>query len=512
MDTRAKVKFLGGTADGDNPTGSCFLLTVEIRKEKNYFLIDTGLVQSSFKESSEQNLKIINYIKPNSINGIFLTHAHIDHGGRIPLLVKNNFKSPIYCTEQTAKLLPIMLRDNAKIQSSEAGYRTNKLKEKPQKNCHQSQRWLGKFDQKKKKAKLLKQKDPLCEPLYNLEHVEQSCALIKNNGYAYEKWIKVAKGVGLKFYPSGHVLGGAICVVKIAKRDGFLHLGFSGDLGRQDGIILPPPKKVEEPIDYWVTESTYGGKVHPLREKEIEKLIGIVNKAVAEKRKIIIPSFALERTQEIIFLISKFIKQGKIPKINIYLDAPMATKITEVFSAAWRSPGLFKEQNEINFNPFCPQENSILKPIEGPIASSELIKLDGSHIVIAGSGMCHAGRVRGHLRAGLGSEKTTVCLIGYMVKDSLGRQLQEGFQLVKMNKEEIVVRARIEVFQSFSAHADSPFLTAYAKSISASLKKIFIVHGERKSGTDLKVEMMQNLQMEGEKIKIPRVGEEYELV
>jgi metallo-beta-lactamase family protein len=513
MDTRASVKFLGGTADGDNPTGSCHLLTIEMEKRKNYFLIDSGLIQSSFKESSIKNLEILQMIKPSMIDGIILTHAHVDHSGRIPLLVKHGFNGRIYCSEQTANMLPIMLKDNAKIQLSEASYRTSKNKERVQSNYDDSsRRWGGNYDRKKNKLKMMRKKDSLCEPLYNLEHVEQTCALIKNNGYGYGEWIKLAKGVELKFYPSGHVLGGAICIIKIAKHEGFFYSGFIGDLGRPDGIILPPPEKVEEPVDDWLFESTYGGKIHPPREQENERLIGIVNRAVAEKRKIIIPSFALERTQEIIFLISKFIVQGKIPKIAIYLDSPMATKITEVFSAAWQSPGLFKEQNEINFNPFCPQQNTILKPIEGPTASSELIKLEGSHIVIAGSGMCHAGRIRGHLRAGLGSKKTTVCLIGYMVKGSLGRQLQEGYKMVRMNKEDILVNAEIEVFGSFSAHADSPGLVDYAESIKTErLKKIFLVHGELKSATDLKVELMKKLNMTKDQITIPGSGMEYDL-
>ena len=511
MDTCVNAKFLGGTADGFNPTGSCILLTVEIKKRKSNILVDCGMFQTSFKETNEKNFKIFQRlypIKPEQIDAIVLTHVHIDHSGLIPLLVKHGFKGRIYCTEPSANLLPTMLLDSAKVQRSEIGYRVDKRKEQPKMICDSSRKWGGNHDKKKKKCKDLRSKDPLCEPLYDAQDVEHACSLIKNNGYPYEEWIKIDKGIELKFYQSGHVLGGAICVLKIAKCEGFMHLGFSGDLGRFHGVILPPPIRIKEPIDYWFSESTYGGRIHPPREEEIAKLVTIVQRAVAENRKIIIPAFALERTPEIIFILTMLMVEKIIPRIKIFIDSPMAAKLLKIYADAWLTTGLFVGKEKLRFNPFDPAQNRQLIPIESPEASAELTRAPGPNGVISSSGMCNAGRVRNHLRAGLGNPNTTVCLVGYMARGTLGRLLQEGYGLVKMNKEDIIVRAEIQNFASFSGHADSPTLVAYTKSIKTSnLKKIFLVHGEYKGSTDLKLELMKALPMAEENILIPRIGE-----
>ena len=213
-----------------------------------------------------------------------------------------------------------MLNNSYEIQMNEAKYRKKKSCQNKSSNLTSSRQWKGNYDSSRLKEKLLRQKNGAEKMLYDAEDVKKTCSLIKNGGYPYEQWIKIAKGIELKFYPSGHVLGGAICVFRIAKRDGFLHLGFEGDLGRADGIILPPPVLVKEPINWWITESTYGGKKHPPRKDEIEKLLEIISEAARKKQRIIIPSFALERTQEIIYLITLHVALGNIPELPIYLD------------------------------------------------------------------------------------------------------------------------------------------------------------------------------------------------
>jgi metallo-beta-lactamase family protein len=516
MNTRISVQFLGGTADGQDPTGSCIALEIATDRGKSRFLVDMGLIQCRFRESLERNLEILNRIKPKDIDGVILTHAHIDHSGRLPLLVKNGFGGKILCTQETAHLLPIMLEDNVKIQLSEASYRKRKMRYQPQIRHSESQTWLGGYDRAKEKEKAWKRYDrALNEPLYTMKHVKDACSLVDGDGHAYGEWIRLNGFVDLKFYRSGHVLGGAVCVVRVRKYDGFTHLGFTGDLGRDDGMILPPPETVEEPIDHWFTESTYGGRAHPPRQQEVDRLMGLIKEAVAEKRKVIIPSFALERTQEMIYLISKHAFNGDIPGIKIFLDSPMAEKITEVFRETWHLPHLFRGQEELRFNPFDPWQNKMLKLVENQDESSKLIERKGPHIVIAGSGMCDAGRVRGHLRQGLPNVRTTVCLVGYMAQGSLGRKLKEHWPLIRMNGREIRVRARIESFESFSAHADSDFLNTYAKRViersGHPFKNVFIVHGEKKSALDLKIELIYTLGMPGERINIPRPGETFEL-
>lgn len=332
------VKFLGGVA-GDNLTGSSVLLTVRRGKETFRCLIDAGLIQCGFREFFDKNREILNELKPGYLDSIILTHPHLDHIGRLPLLVKNGFgqRGRIICTEATASLLRVMLEDSAKIQAIESeSLKTKNVAESKnkQKNYRRDRGTRGNYDriqeqiQKKKKAS----RNNSCEPLYNLDDVNATCALVKNGGCLYKTWIKLAKGISLKFYPSGHVLGGAISVIKIETKAKTTHLGFSGDLGRQDGIILPPPEMVEEKLDYWFSESTYGGEVHPERDEEIAQLLKIVARASHNKQKIIIPSFALERTQEIVYLLSYYMSIGQAPKMPIYLDSPMAAKITQVFA------------------------------------------------------------------------------------------------------------------------------------------------------------------------------------
>jgi metallo-beta-lactamase family protein len=516
MDTKINVQFLGGVADADGPTGSCILLEVKSNRGKEKYLVDAGMIQCRFRESLERNLEILKWLKPSTVDAIILTHAHIDHSGRIPLMVKNGFTGKVICTEETKKLLPIMLEDNVKIHLSEAAYRRKKLNiPENKRNLAVSETWLGSYDKAQEKEKTWKRYiRSLNEPLYEIAHVEKSCALAE--GAEYEEWIKIGRNVDLKFYRSGHILGGAVCVFKIKTLNGFKYLGFTGDLGREDGLILPPPQTPKEPIDFWFTESTYGGRIHPPREQEIERMMGLIRDAIKNKKKIIIPSFALERTQEIIYLISKEIFQGQIPRIPIYLDSPMAEKITEVFSLAWSEPEIFKEKNELPFNPFNPWQNRTLKPIEDQNESQVIMnKKRGPHIIIAGSGMCDAGRIRGYLRRELPRSDSTICLIGYMAEGSLGRKLKERWPIIRMNGQEIHIKARIESFDSFSAHADGKFLCQYAKKVmkksNTPFKKLFIVHGEKKGALDLKVDMIKTLNLPREIISIPRVGENFEI-
>ena len=522
MDTQIRVKILGGTADGDDLTGSCILLTIKQGKNITRLLIDAGLIQCSPKEFFVRNRAILKELKPNQLDGVIVTHAHTDHTGRLPLLVNHGFgeTSRIICTTATAKIIGVMLADSAKIQAETCHSikASAKAEAKPARSRRVSrdQLALGKHDKMKKKRADQKSA-PAEEPLYTMEDVEKTCSLIKNGGYEYQEWIKLFNhGVSLKFYQSGHVLGGAICIIKVKTKTGDIHIGFSGDLGRIDDIILPPPAMVEEKVDYWFTESTYGGKVHPQRDDEIKQLLQLVREAVAQKRKVIIPSFALERAQVLLYLLSYYMYIGEIPEIPIYLDAPMASIITEIFAESW-DDGMFVGQEKLPFNPFNQDENKFFKVVSSQLDSLDLVKTAGPYIVIAGSGMCDAGRVRDHLRAGLGNPNVTVCLVGYMARNSLGRKLKDGLPLVNMNKQEIVIKAKIVCFDSFSAHADSPFLGSYAKSLADNpeagheLQKVFIVHGEENSSAFLKLELIEalaDMQYPLKNIIIPKLNDE----
>jgi metallo-beta-lactamase family protein len=509
---KAKVKFLGGVAD--HLTGSCYLLVVSEGKKISKILIDAGLIQGSFKDSVLNNKEILKQIKPSEIDYIILTHSHIDHIGRLPLFTKNGFKGRIMCTKSTKDLLGVMLEDSAKIQMAEAAYFNKKLLkaekegESQKGNCRDSST-LGNYDRIKRKKADQKNKD-CCEPLYTFDDVLLLNPLIKNDGYDYHDWIRLTHTIALKFYPSGHVIGGAIVVLRIDSKPKDVYLCFTGDLGRRDGIILPPPEVVSEPVDYLFLESTYGGRVHPDRDQEISKLLDLVRLGAQRNKRIIIPSFALERSQEIIYLLSYYMEQGLVPEVPIYLDSPLGSKITSTFSDGWLT-GMFSDQSRLKFNPFDPAKNPYLHIVSKQADSDSLISKTNKYIVIAGSGMCDAGRVRGHLRENLPKNDTIVCLVGYMAENSLGRKLKDGAAVVKMNGQEIEVKAEVISFDSFSAHADGPFLVDYSKAVLTSNKinpqTIFLVHGEGVSAKALKKDLEINLpEVE---VMIPEINEEY---
>lgn len=516
MKTQITARVLGGGARGDNLTGSCILLIIKKSRETIRLLIDIGLIQCDFKEFFEKNRAIIQDFKAlnlncHNINHVIITHSHNDHVGRLPLLIKNGFgennKSRIFCTEASAKLIPIMTEDSAKIQAIESKHWQKK--HTPVNGKTTDRLTYGNYDRQKNKNK--KTREFLAnEPLYDMDDVERTNELIKNSGYPYKTWIKLEKGVDLKFYPSGHVLGGAICVLRIQDKDQNIYLGFSGDLGRADGMILPPPEIVEEALDYWFSESTYGGKIHPARDQEISQILSIVKEAVEKKQKIIIPSFTLERAQEIIFLLSHYASSMKrIYGLPFYLDSPMAIKITNIFKENWNSP-MFCGQDVLNFNPFDVAENPFLKIIPDKESARALTHDKSAHLIIAGSGMCDHGPVRRHLIHGLSEESTVVCLIGYMAKNSLGYKLQT-LPIVKMNGQEIIIKAKIHSFNSFSAHADGTFLREYAETIAARghLKKIFLVHGEESGSSALKMDLIKSLGVDWlERVAIPKIGQE----
>lgn len=521
MRAKTRLQFLGGVA-GVNLTGSCYLLEIEQGKRRTKILIDIGLVQCGFRDSLEKNQAILQEIDPKKIDFIILTHSHIDHVGRLPLLAKYGFAGRIICTEGTRYLIRAMLDDSAKIQMNEAGYNNARaLKDshsQKNKGCSRDLLTRGNFDRIKRKNKKQNGKAHH-QPLYGMEDVETVDGLIKNGGFEYYEWIRLTHGISLKFYPSGHVMGGGIVVIKLESEPKDIQICFSGDLGRNDGVILPPPELVDEEIDYLILESTYGGKRHPDQKEEVKKMLDLVKRAAKNDRKIIIPSFALERVQEMIYRLSCYMQEGEIPVVPIFLDSPLAAKITSAFSKGWRQ-GMFVDQERLAFNPFDPEENPYFQIVSGVEESNALIAKAGKHIIIAGSGMCDAGRIRGYLRANLSKASTIVALVGYMVEGSLGRKLKDGLPSVRMNDEEIIVQAEIISFESFSAHADGAFLAAYAQSVimnnnTDGNRKIFLVHGEGESALNLKADIENSLPenlSKKVKIMIPKINQKEEII
>ncbi len=516
MDTHIRLQFLGGVSDGSNLTGSATVLTIRRKKQITRILIDAGLVQCDMRHFFERNNQILNHIDPKTIDHVVLTHGHTDHIGRLPHLVRHGFgsrsrSSRIFCTPQTASLLEVMFEDSAKIQSEMVNIlrKISNSNTKLLKNRDRSQCYLGSYDRKKQKIKHNTKRG--VEPLFSTEDIPKTLEMVKGEGCAYNEWIKISKYIFVKFYPAGHVLGSAVCVFRIESEFDTKYIGFSGDLGRKDGIILPPPENIKEPLDFLCIESTYGNKSHPERDSEIQKLLQVVKTAQEKKEKILIPSFALERAQEIIYLLSYYIQEGKIDPINIYLDSPMAQKITDIFAHAWNKK-MFLDQDRLEFNPFDRENNPYFHIISDWEESRTFIHTEkGPYIVIAGSGMCDHGRIRSHLKHNLESNKAHICLIGYMGDKTLGRRLKDKWPVIKMNGQEIKVNAHIHSFESFSAHADKDFLLEYiiASTCDEKTPKIFINHGEREGAEELKKQILRFFDFHYDDITIPSLNEEF---
>lgn len=507
------LSFFGGVV-GDLTKSS-----MTIKNHRFHVGIDYGLWQGNKREFVERNKEIP--FSPNTIDALILTHAHVDHSGGIPILYNNGMgaeegKGKIFCTEQTMKIAPIMILDTAKISERD-------FIRKPKKHLTDS-KTIFKIRRFKKNgvgnAKTIERLDLgwAIEP-YSEKDAIKSLNLFNGGSRGYHYWFKVAKGVRAKFYNSGHVLGGAICVLEVGNElngKKIIRIGFSGDLGRNNGIILPSPEIIKEPLDYWVTESTYGGISHPQRDGDFNVLRRLIEECYRREGKVFIPSFSLERSQEIILILSRMMFAREIPRMNIHLDSPMAESILKIFAESWRKKS-FVNQHRFNFNPFISSENKFLKIVSDYEASEALTRKRGPHIVVAGSGMGDAGRIRSHYKKGIHQEKNIILLVGYMATGTLNRNIADGHRIVGIDNKDYRVGCLVHKFGSFSAHADREELLEYTEKIvsnSVGIKKIFISHGGEKNGYELKLALSEKLAQKfggdwDRKIIIPRIQEKF---
>ncbi len=444
-------------------TGSCHLVeTGSLR-----FTIDCGLFQGG-KDLSRLNYQNFQF-NPKDLDFVILTHGHIDHCGLLPKLVKQGFSGHIYTTDVSADLLPIMLEDTAHINEQDTEHEN--------------------------KRRLRQGKEPR-QPLYKMKDVGKTIPLIR--GYSYNEIVKINDNINFCFRDAGHILGSAIVELFITENGKEKKIVFSGDLGQKSVPIVHDPTVITD-ADYVYIESTYGDRLREEKKPRKELLFQYIKKTAERGGKLLIPSFALERTQELLYTLSELKKDNHdFPNINIYLDSPLAIKITEVFK---NHPEVYdKEASSRKDNPF-DFPGFICTP--SARESMELNKMDDPAIIIAGSGMCNAGRIRHHFKHGIWDARNTVLFIGYQVPGTLGRVLLNGEKEIKMMGQTFVVKAEIARINTFSAHADQSGLTNWLKAFTKRPEKVFLVHGEKDTIKNFSI----HLNAQGFSTTIPKRGE-----
>ncbi len=407
-------------------------------------IIDCGLFQGHREEFYERNSHFP--FDPGTIDACILSHAHIDHSGNIPNLVKHGFTGKIVTTEATRDLCGAMLPDSGHIQEEDA-----------------------KFVSKIHKKKGL----PPVHPLYTAEDAEKSLELIE--GYSYHEKVDLGGGISVTFYDAGHVLGSATPLIELKNGGGGTRIAYAVDLGRKHIPILRDPEPPPD-IDYLFLESTYGGRLHSSIEEAEARLANVVGATIERGGRIIIPSFALERTQEIVYFLSRLIADGRLPEIPVFVDSPLAVNVTEIFR---QHPECYdSEMNESMENGVDPFGTGRIRYITDVEESKALNHDDRPMVIISASGMCEAGRILHHLKNNIEDPKNTILIVGYMAKNTLGRRIVEKHDRVKIFGDEYSLRAEVAVMNAFSAHADRRNLLDYALQYKDRVKKIFIVHGD----------------------------------
>jgi len=420
------IRFLGAAGE---VTGSCFLIdTGSLR-----FLVDCGMFQGG-REALIKNRAALDF-DVSELAFVLLTHAHIDHSGLIPRLVHKGFDGPIYCTSATADLLEVMLADSASIQEKDAE-RDNR------------------------------------KPLYTVTQALRSLGQLRQ--VAYDEIFTPAAGVRARLRDAGHILGSA--AIEVWLDEAGRKLAFSGDLGQPGRPLVRDPTAIED-ADVLVVESTYGNRLHKSLDATVDELCDAITATLADRRgNVVIPAFAVGRTQEVLYLLIRLAQAGRLPELDIYVDSPLATKATAVTLKHWRllDPDVAPT--------FASAMNSHGKPsirfTESPEESAALSRVRDGAVIIAGSGMCDGGRIQYHLRDNLPRAESSVVIIGFQAQGTLGRRLVDGASQVRIFGDEIDVRAPVHTIGGLSAHADQSGLLGWLRGFRQAPRRTFVVHGE----------------------------------
>jgi len=463
------LSFLGAAR---GVTGSRYLIEANNVK----LLVDCGFYQE--REFQHRNWEPFQ-VPPEELDAVLLTHAHLDHCGLLPKLVKDGFKGKIYCTPATADITQIILLDSAKIQEEDAAY-------------------------KKKRHAKEGRKGPYPEiPLYTIEDAEMTLPLFLT--VKYKEPVTIGEGIEATFHDAGHVLGSSMIKLVIKQGEEKRSIVFSGDLGRWDRPMLEDPS-VFSKTDYVVVESTYGDRDHG-EVKEIDNdLEKIINAAYKVGGKIIVPSFALQRAQEILYYLNILLMEDRIPDIKVYLDSPMAIRVTEVFK---RYSELFDtEMKTLLRQRRSPFDFPGLTMVQTANESKALNTEKGTSMIIAGSGMCTGGRIKHHLANHISQPENTILFVGYQAVGTLGRHILGGAKAVRIHGQQHAVRAKIEQIHGFSAHADRNEIIKWLSKLTVNPRHVFITHGEKEAADAFQKFLKEKTGFES---TIPAYGEKVSL-
>jgi metallo-beta-lactamase family protein len=441
-------------------------------------LLDCGLYQGRRKEAFERNRSLP--FDARDIDAVILSHAHIDHSGNLPSLVKNGFSGPIYATSATRDLAASMLLDSAHIQESDVVY-VNKRR--------------------------ARQGKALFEPLYTRQDALNT--LTQFTSVEYERPFEPLPGLRVHFRDAGHILGSALVVLDVDEAGRRFRLVFSGDIGRKGLPILRDPQAAED-VDYVIMESTYGNRMHASTGEAKEMLRQAAQETYERRGKLLIPAFAVGRTQELAYRLNQLWEAGQLPPIDVFVDSPLAVDLTEVFRL---HPECYDEEmrdaklNEADRDPLGFRRLRYIRSVED---SKRLNDLETPAVIISASGMCEAGRILHHLKNNIQSPRTTLLFVSYQAEHTLGRKLLDGQDPVPIWGEEYHVRAQVKRADGYSAHADRAELLSWAARIQAEgdLKRVFLVHGEEESMAAL----AEGLRGQGvAQVELPERGQVFEL-
>ncbi len=436
-----KVSCMGGAG---GVTGSSFLVE-SIQGKK--VLVDCGMFQGG-RQMEQRNWADWGF-NPADISTLFLTHAHIDHSGRIPKLVKDGFSGKIITSPPTAELCEIMLLDSAHIQEMDA-------------------EWQSKKNKRQSKSEI--------QPLYDTKDAEESLHLF--SPIERDNIVQVEPGIRARLRNAGHILGSSILELWVETNGGEVKIVFSGDIGKHNQLIVKDPHEIFA-ADYLFIESTYGDRLHRTFDDSVVELLEAINYAASNNEKVIIPAFAVERTQELLYILGDFQRKGELPDIPIYLDSPLAIRATQIFRK--NKKYYDEEAMAIVKEGFDPFDMPNLKFTLATKDSMAINETPGSAIVIAANGMCTAGRIKHHLKHNLWRPGASIVIVGYQAVGTTGRKIVEGARSVKIFRENVDVNAKVYTIGGFSAHADQKDLLDWVGNFKESRPRVFVIHGEETS-------------------------------